>query len=109
MFEQGGMTPAEALRAATLNGARYLGMDHDLGSLEKGKLADLVVLEKNPLENIRNTDSVRMVMLNGRLYDAATMNEVAPRQRTRLPLYWERRSGTYGRSAVSFPLSAIRC
>lgn len=94
MFEQGGMTPLEALRTATLNGAKYLGMDGDLGSLEKGKLADLVVLDKDPLENIRNTDSVRMVMLNGRLYDAATMNEVAPRQQKRLPLYWERRSGT---------------
>jgi imidazolonepropionase-like amidohydrolase len=94
MFEQGGMAPLEALRAATINGAKYLGMDGDIGSLEKGKLADLVVLDKNPLENIRNTDSVRMVMLNGRLYDAATMNEVAPRQQTRLPLYWERRPGS---------------
>jgi imidazolonepropionase-like amidohydrolase/Tol biopolymer transport system component len=94
MFEQGGMTPAEALRAATINGAKYIGMDADIGSLEKGKLADLVVLDENPLENIRNTDSVRMVMLNGRLYDAATMDEIAPTKRKRLPLYWERRSGT---------------
>ncbi len=92
MFVQGGMTPMEALRAATINGAKYLGLDGDLGSLEKGKLADLVVLDKNPLENIRNTDSVRMVMLNGRLYDAETMNEIAPLQRTRLPFYWERKN-----------------
>jgi imidazolonepropionase-like amidohydrolase/Tol biopolymer transport system component len=90
MFVQGGMTPMEALRTATINGAKYLGLDDDLGSLEKGKLADLVVLDKNPLENIRNTDSVRMVMLNGRLYDAETMNEIAPTPRTRLPFYWER-------------------
>jgi imidazolonepropionase-like amidohydrolase len=90
MLQQGGMTPIEALRAATINGANYLGMAADLGSIEKGKLADLVVLEKNPLENIRNTDSVRMVMLNGRLYDAATMNEIAPQKRERLPFYWER-------------------
>jgi imidazolonepropionase-like amidohydrolase/Tol biopolymer transport system component len=89
MLQQGGMTPMEALRAATINGSKYLGMDADVGSLEKGKLADLVVLDKNPLENIRHTDSVRMVMLNGRLYDAATMNEIAPTKRERLPFYWE--------------------
>jgi imidazolonepropionase-like amidohydrolase len=90
MFAQGGMPPMQALRAATINGAKYLGMDGEIGSLEKGKLADLVVLDKNPLENIRNTDSVRMVMLNGRLYDAETMDEIAPTPRKRLPFYWER-------------------
>ena len=99
MFVQGGMTPMEALRAATINGARYLGLDADLGSIEKGKLADLVVLDRNPLESIRYTDSVRMVMLNGRLYDAETMNEVAPTSRTRLPFYWERRSDRASTSA----------
>ena len=76
MFAQGGMTPLEVLRAATLNPARTLGMDRDLGSLEPGKLADLVVLDNNPLENVRNTDSVRMVMQNGRLYDAATLDQI---------------------------------
>ncbi|MEO1230735.1 MAG: amidohydrolase family protein, partial [Myxococcota bacterium] len=76
MFEQGGMTPLEVLRSATLNPARTLGMDRDLGSLEPGKLADLVVLDQNPLENIRNTDSVRLVMQNGRLYDATTLDQV---------------------------------
>jgi imidazolonepropionase-like amidohydrolase/Tol biopolymer transport system component len=90
MFQQGGMTPMQALRAATINGAKYLGMDTEVGSLERGKLADLVVLDKNPLENIRNTDSVRMVMLNGRLYDAETMDEIGPTPRKRLPFYWER-------------------
>ncbi len=90
MLGQGGMTPLEVLRAATLHGARYLGLDKDLGSLEPGKLADLVVLDRNPLENIRHTDSVRMVMLNGRLYDAATLDEIAPRQRKRPPFWWER-------------------
>ena len=69
MLQQGGMTPMEALRAATIDGARYLGLDGELGSLEKGKLADLIVLDRNPLENIRHSDSVSMVMSNGRLYD----------------------------------------
>ena len=60
----------EAIRCATLNGAKYLGLDGELGSLEKGKLADLIVLDRNPLENIRNTESVGMVMVNGRLYES---------------------------------------
>ncbi len=75
MFVQGGMTPLEALRAGTIDGARYLGMEKDLGSLEAGKLADIVVLEKNPLENIRNSEYVDQVMINGRLFDAGTLQE----------------------------------
>jgi len=90
MLAQGGMTPLEALDSATISGARYLGMDKDIGSLEAGKLADLVVLDKNPLENIRNSDSVRSVMLNGRLYDAATLDEIAPQARKRPPFWWQR-------------------
>jgi len=88
MLEQGGMTPLEALRAATLSGARYLGLDRELGSIEVGKLADLVVLGKNPLESIRNSDSVLRVMVNGRLYDAATMNEIGNHPHERKPFYW---------------------
>ena len=60
----------------TLDGARYLGLDKDLGSLEAGKLADLIVLDTNPLEDLHNSRTVRYTMVNGRLYDAATMNEV---------------------------------
>jgi imidazolonepropionase-like amidohydrolase len=89
MFVQGGMTPMQALQSATLSGARYLGMDKDLGSIEPGKLADLVVLDRNPLADIRNSDSVAMVMANGRLYDAATLNQIAPQQQARRRLYWE--------------------
>jgi imidazolonepropionase-like amidohydrolase/Tol biopolymer transport system component len=89
MLAQGGMTPLQALRSATLSGAKYLGMDKDIGSLEVGKLADLIVLEKNPLADIRNTESVKYVMVNGRIYDAATMDEVGNRPRKRAKFYWE--------------------
>jgi adenine deaminase len=89
MFTQGGMTNMEALRAATINGAWYLGLDHDLGTVEKGKLADLVVLDSNPLDNIRNSETIRYTMANGRLYDARTMDEVGNSPKKRLPFYWE--------------------
>jgi len=89
MFVQGGMTPLEAIRSATLSGARYLGMDADLGSIEKGKLADLIVLEKNPLEDIRNSETVRLVMKNGRLYDGRRMDETGNHPKARDKFYWE--------------------
>ena len=87
---KGGMTPDKVLQAATIDGARYLNMDSELGSLEVGKLADFVVLNKNPLENIRNTDSVAMVSIDGRLFDSSTMNQVAPRAIERGKLWFER-------------------
>jgi imidazolonepropionase-like amidohydrolase len=90
MLQQGGMTNHEALRAATMNGAWYLGMDHDIGSLEAGKLADLIVLDANPLDDIRNSESVRYTMVNGRLYDSSTMDEIGNHPRKRLPFYWEK-------------------
>lgn len=89
MFAQGGMTPLEAIRAATLDGACYLGLDGDIGSIENGKLADLVILERNPLEGIRNTERIRAVMLNGRVYDAQTLNRLGPEQKEREPYFWE--------------------
>ena len=76
MLQQGGMTNMEALRAATLNGASYLGLEKEIGSLETGNLADLIVLEKNPLENIQNSEVVTYTMVNGHLYDAATLQEI---------------------------------
>jgi Tol biopolymer transport system component len=83
----GGMSNHDVLRVATINGANAIGMEQDLGSLEPGKLADLIVLDANPLEDIHNTNSVRYVMKNGRLYEGETLNEVWPRQRT-LPRMW---------------------
>ena len=89
MLAQGGLTPMEAIRAATHDGAAYLGLDRDLGSLIPGKLADLIVLERNPLENIRNSESVRFTMINGRLYDARTMDEIGNHPRPRGKFFWE--------------------
>jgi hypothetical protein len=90
MLEQGGMTPHEALRAATLDGAAYLGMDGDLGSIEVGKLADVMVLDGNPLVDVRESREVEQVMLNGRLYDAGTLHQVAPEEVERGVFWWER-------------------
>jgi imidazolonepropionase-like amidohydrolase len=87
---RGGWTPVEALRAATINGARKIGMEKDIGSLEVGKLADLVVLNDNPLAEIRNSDHIASVMINGRLYDAVTMNEIVTGSRLRAKYYWEK-------------------
>ena len=93
MFVQGGMTPLQALRAATLNGAKYIGMSDELGSIEPGKLADVVVIEGNPLENIRHTDRVRYTMVNGRVFDARTMNELGGKKTKRRKFYWQRPGG----------------
>jgi len=89
---RGGATPLEALRYATSDGARAYGFK-DIGSLEPGKLADLVILTANPLEDIRNTDDIAQVMVNGRLYDAATLSETVTGTRRRLPYFWEQEGG----------------
>ncbi|QCX37882.1 amidohydrolase family protein [Aureibaculum algae] len=89
MLQQGGMTNHEALQAATINGAEYLGIGNDVGSLKVGKLADLIVLDKNPLDDIQNSNSVKYTMVNGRLYDTETMNEIGNTIKNRTKFYWE--------------------
>ena len=102
MFAQGGMTPLQAIRAATLSGARYLGLDRDIGSLETGKLADLIVLDANPLDNIMNSHAVRYTIVNGRIFDAATMNEIGNHARARKPFFFQLPGGeTWGASAAA--------
>lgn len=88
MLEQGGMSPMQALRCATLYGVEYIGLGKDIGSLERGKLADLVVLDKNPLDDIRNSESIHMVMKNGFLYNE-NVNEIWPTHPPCPPFRWE--------------------
>jgi imidazolonepropionase-like amidohydrolase len=93
MFVLGGMTPMEALRTATINPARNFGFDRDLGSIEPGKLADLVIIDGNPLADIRLSDHIAQVMQNGRLFDAKTLNQIAPVAKVRKPLFFEGADG----------------
>jgi len=86
-MQSGGLTEHQALRVATLYGAEGIGVQNDLGSIEPGKLADLVIFEQSPLDDIRNTNTIQMVMKNGRLYDGNTLDELWPRQRELGPVY----------------------
>jgi imidazolonepropionase-like amidohydrolase/Tol biopolymer transport system component len=88
-FVRGGMSPVEALAAGTIVSAQSLGMASEIGSLEAGKLADLLVLDADPTQDIRNSDKISRVMLNGRLYDPLTMNEVVTGTRKRAAYWWE--------------------
>jgi imidazolonepropionase-like amidohydrolase len=66
MFVQAGLTPTEALQTATINPAKYLHIQRSLGRIERGKIADMVLLEANPLEDISNTKRIAAVVVNGR-------------------------------------------
>ncbi|MCF7222177.1 amidohydrolase family protein [Marilutibacter chinensis] len=107
MLTQGGFSNFEALRAATFDGADLLGLSGQIGSIEAGKQADLVVLNSNPLENIRSTIDTRYVMVDGRLFDVdADMAEIGNRGEAAPQFYWQRhRDGqTFG---VEFGPTAI--
>jgi imidazolonepropionase-like amidohydrolase len=88
-FAMGGMPPLQALETATRNPARYLGMERDLGSVERGKLADLLVLDGNPQSDIRVTDDIAYVIQNGRVFEAGSLDEVISGDSRLAPLYWE--------------------
>ncbi|NMH66781.1 amidohydrolase family protein [Shewanella salipaludis] len=88
MFAQGGMSNMEVLKTATLNPAKTFGMDHQLGSIKTGKLADLIVIDGDPLADIRVTDRVTHTMVNGKLFDAETMNQLNGDKRQRKPFYF---------------------
>lgn len=98
MLAQGGMTPLNALKAATIDGAAYLGLDHELGSLEAGKLADMIFIDGNPLQNIQATEHIDLVMLNGRFYDPSSLIEVFTGKFRPTPFYWQMED-----SPVSYP------
>lgn len=113
MLAQGGMSNLDALKAATINGATYIGMDTEIGSLKAGKLADLIILDKDPLVDIQNTNSVRYTMINGRLYDTETMNEIGQKEKKRSKFYWENSNNKaafpwYG-GAAGFMHSGCHC
>jgi len=85
----GGFSPWEALRGGTIDGAYYVGLDKDLGSIEEGKLADLVIIDGNPLDDIRLSENIDYVVLNGRIYNAVTMDEVGNYDKKREPFFFE--------------------
>lgn len=86
-----GTSNMNALKAATILGAKSIGLDGDIGSLEVGKMADFIILDKNPLDDIRNTNTIYQVMKNGRLYDANNLDEVYPRQQKATDFWWHQK------------------
>ena len=88
LLASGGMSNHNILKVATINSAKAIGLDQDLGSLEKGKLADLVILSKSPLDNIKNTTAIEFVMKNGVLYNGSSLDELWPKQIPAIKPWW---------------------
>jgi imidazolonepropionase-like amidohydrolase len=76
LLVQAGLTPLEALQTATRNAAQYLGREYDLGTIEPGKLADLVLLDANPLADIRNARKIHAVLINGKLLQSEDLQKL---------------------------------
>lgn len=89
-YVEGGMRPHDALRAATIVGAEAIGHGRNFGSIEAGKLADLQVLEGDPIQDIRQSLSLRYVMINGRLHETGTMDELWPRSKPLGVQWWQK-------------------
>jgi imidazolonepropionase-like amidohydrolase/Tol biopolymer transport system component len=96
MLQSGGMTPWQALRCATLLGAESVGLDKEVGSIEPGKLADMIVLNSNPLADIHNSRDLLYVIKNGVVYDAATLDEVWPVEKKFPPSFWRAADAEFG-------------
>ncbi|HNM25481.1 MAG TPA: amidohydrolase family protein, partial [Saprospiraceae bacterium] len=109
MLAQGGMSNLQVIRCGTINGAKHLGMDKEIGSITPGKLADLVVLDANPLDDIRNTEKISMVMVNGRLYDAANLNEIGNYDRKREKFWFELPGSQTNGAGMTHTCQETRC
>jgi imidazolonepropionase-like amidohydrolase len=99
LLARGGFTPREIIETATIKSARYLGLDRQLGSLEPGKLADLVVMNANPLVDIANARQIDMVMVNGVLYRGADASRLHPDPEAAGKIYYFR-GAVSGRAGI---------
>lgn len=109
MFVQGGMTPLQALKCATINGAKYIGMDAEIGSISKGKLADLIVLSEDPLKDIRHSESIQYTMINGRLFNSSDMSQIYPKSSPAPQFYWQKPGAVFPYDINGFSSFSAKC